>query len=226
MKKMTQMTDPRHFDEQTRRIRSQVSAVLTKWGLAPRFKRWRLTQDPDTGMIVLFGILNNSYIARHTSIPFGNYFDPRLLRDLANELQLQVVSCNSDGLRYAFILDRGQLGELPTHIDYPFVDNGKVMVRVVFDEPLQPAVVPQVVKGVDDEAMPGDHRFVRQVAGAFLKIFDDIKLRDDAALLLSAQNPPDIVIIDDVEFNKQVAAHEINRQKVKQIKDAFDESVG
>jgi hypothetical protein len=226
MKVMTQMTDPRHFDEQTRRIRSQVSAVLTRWGLVPRFKRWRLAQDPDTGMIVLFGILNNRYIATQTSIPFGNYFDPRLLRDLANELQLQVVSCNSDGLRYAFVLDRGQLGELPTHIDYPFVDNGKIMVRVVLNEPLQSVSVPQVVKGVDDAVMLDDHRFIRQVAGAFLKIFDDIKLRDDAALLLSAQNPPDIAIIDEDEFNKRVLEHEVNRRKVKQIKDMFDESVG
>ena len=73
-------------------------------------------------MMVLFGILNNKYIATHTSIPFSDYFDPRLLHDLANELQVQVVSCNSDGLRYAFILERGSLVKLPTHIDYPFLD--------------------------------------------------------------------------------------------------------
>lgn len=79
-------------------------------------------------MVVLFGILNNKYIATHTSIPFSDYFDPRLLHDLANELQVQVVSCNGDGLRYAFILDRGQLGKLPTHIDFPFVDDGKLLV--------------------------------------------------------------------------------------------------
>ncbi|HEX2998569.1 MAG TPA: hypothetical protein VHP14_27350, partial [Anaerolineales bacterium] len=79
----------------------------------PRFKRWRLTQDPDTGMVVLFGILNNRYIAEHTSTPFNHYFDPRVLHDLADELQVQVVSCNSHGLRYAFILDRGELGRLP-----------------------------------------------------------------------------------------------------------------
>jgi hypothetical protein len=102
-------------------IKTQVSTVLTKWGLLPRFKRWRLTQDPDTGMVVLFGILNNRYIATHTSIPFSDYFDPRLLHDLANELQVQVVSCNSDGLRYAFILDRGRFGKLPTHIDFPLL---------------------------------------------------------------------------------------------------------
>ena len=82
-------------------------------------------------MVVLFGVLNNRYIATHTSIPFGDYFDPRVLHDLANELQVQVVSCNVDGLRYAFILDRGQLGKLPTHIDVPFIENGKLLVRAV-----------------------------------------------------------------------------------------------
>jgi len=219
---MTQITDPHQFDKQVRRIRTKVSTVLTKWGLLPRFKRWRLTQDPETGMVILFGILNNTYIATHTSIPFSNYFDPRLLTDLSNELQVQIVSCNSDGLRYAFILDRGQFNQLPTHVDYPFVDNGKVMVRVVYNDPPQePIPTPPV-----DSSKGSDHRFVSQVAGALLNVFDDIKLRDDAALLLSAQNPPDVVIIDEVEFNKRVAEHEVNRQKVKRIKDAFDNSLG
>jgi hypothetical protein len=217
---MTQITDPRHFDRQVRRIRSTVSTVLTKWGLLPRFKRWRLTQDPQTGMVVLFGILNNNYIAKHTSIPFSNYFDSRLLHDLSNELQVQIVSCNSDGLRYAFVLDRGKLDILPTHVDFPFVDNGKVAVRVVYEN------IPKSLAPPVNESMPNDHRFVHQVAGAFLKVFDDIKLRDDAALLLSAQNPPDIVIIDEVEFSQRVAEHEVNRQKVKHIKDMFDESLG
>jgi hypothetical protein len=135
------------------------------------------------------------------------------LHDLANELQLQVVSCNSDGLRYAFILDRGQLDELPTHIDFPFIDNGKLSVRVVYDnppqpEPIQPAVEIPVVD---------DQRFVRQVVSAFLKVFDDIKLKDEAALQLAAQNPPEILIIDKDEFNKRVAEHEVNRQRIKRI---------
>ncbi|HET9587568.1 MAG TPA: hypothetical protein VFO91_02155 [Anaerolineales bacterium] len=131
---VTQTIDPRHFDQKARQIRTQVSIVLTKWGLLPRFKRWRLTQDPGTGMIVLFGILNDRYITNHTSIPFSDYFDPRVLHDLANELQVQVVSCNSDGLRYAFILDRGKLGKLPTHIDFPFIEEGKLIVRVVYSD--------------------------------------------------------------------------------------------
>lgn len=210
--------DPRHFDRKTRQIKVQVTTILTRLGLMPRFKRWRLTQDPETGMVVLFGILNNKYIAEHTSIPFSEYFSPRILHDLANELQVQVVSCNSDGLRYAFILDRGSFGKLPTHVDYPFVDNGKVMVRVVFGDTHQPVPAPRV-----DTVALKDNRFMHQVAGAFLKVFEDIKLRDDAALLLSAQNPPDVVIIDEDEFNKRVAEHEVNRLKVKRIEKFFSE---
>jgi hypothetical protein len=212
---MTHTIDSYHFDQEALRIRTQVPIILKKWGLLPRFKRWRLTQDPDTGMIVLFGILNNRYIATHTSIPFSNYFDPRLLHDLENELQVQVVSCNSDGLRYAFILDRGQFGRLPTHIDFPFVDKGKLIARVVYSNNLQSVPVPPVDT---DTAKVDDQMLVRQGVGAFLKVFDDIKLRDDAALQLSAQSPPDIVLIDEAEFNKRLAEHEANRQRRKRFR--------
>ena len=217
---MTYTIDPYHFDQEALRIRTQVPIILTKWGLLPRFKRWRLTQDPDTGMIVLFGILNNRYIATHTSIPFSNYFDPRLLHDLENELQVQVVSCNSDGLRYAFILDRGQFGRLPTHIDFPFVDNGKLIARVVYSDTPQSAPAPPV-----NTAKVDDHMLVRQGVGAFLKVFDDIKLRDDAAQI-SALNLPDIVVIDEAEFNKRVAEHEVNRQRRKHIRNLLDKTDG
>ena len=198
---ITPTIDPNYFDQKARQIRAQVSTILTKWGLLPRFKRWRLTQDPDTGMIVLFGILNNRYIATHTSTPFSDYFDSRLLHDLANDLQVQVVACNSDGLRYAFILDRGQFGRLPTHVDYPFIDNGKLLVRVVYSDNEQSVPVPPVDIAMDD------HALVHQGVGAFLKVFDDIKLRDDAALQLAAQNLPEIVVINEDEFNKRVAEH-------------------
>jgi hypothetical protein len=211
MKMITQTIDGNNFNQRARRIRDQVSIVLTNWGLLPRFKRWRLTQDPDTGMVVLFGILNNRYIATHTSIPFSNYFDLRLLQDLSNELQVQVVSCNSDGLRYAFILDRGRFGRLPTHVDYPFIENGKLLVRVVYGDttqsvPAQPA----------DSAKVDDQTLVRQGVGAFLKVFDDIKLRDDATLH-HIQNLADIVVIDEDEFKKRVAEHEADRQRSQRI---------
>jgi hypothetical protein len=129
------------------------------------------------------------------------------------------VSCNSDGLRYAFILDRGQLGIIPTHIDFPFVDNGKLSVRVVYKDKPQPApTLPVEVAIVEDQT------FVRQVARAFLKVFDDIKLQDEAALQLSAQNSPDVVIIDEDEFRKRVAEHEANRQRVKRIGKLLDKA--
>lgn len=211
---MPQTIDPNHSVKQMRAIRAKVATVLTKWGLLPRFKRWRLAQDPSTGMIVLFGILNNRYIAMHTSIPFGNYFDPRLLHDLANELQLQVVSCNSNGLRYAFILDRGQLEKLPSHIDFPYVDKGKLLVRVVYDNPSESAPVPPV----------DDHALVNQGVGAFIKVFDDIKLRNDVATPAAAQSLPEIVVIDKDEFNKRVAEHEVDRLRIKNIRKLLDEA--
>ena len=223
MKRMKQTIEPHHFEQEARRIRTQVSTILTKWGLLPRFKRWRLTQDPDTGMIVLFGILNSRYIATHTSTPFSNYFDPRLLDDLAKNMQLQVVSCNSDGgLRYAFILARGSLGMIPTHIDFPFVDSDKLMVRVVYSDNLQSVPAPPVDT---DTAKVDDQTLVRQGVGAFLKVFDDIKLREDAAQI-AAQSQPEIVVIDENEFNKRVAEHEALRLRRKHIRQLFDETDG
>jgi hypothetical protein len=210
--------DRRHLAQKARQIRAQAATVITRWGLLPRFKRWRLTQDPGTGMVVLFGILNDRYIAAHTSIPFSDYFDLRLLHDLANELQVQVVSCNSTGLRYAFILDRGGLGRLPTHVDFPFIENGKLLVRVVYSD--NPPSIP--APPVDSTTMMDDHMLVRQGVGAFLKVFDDIKLREDAALQLAAQNLPDIVVIDEDEFSKRIAEHEADRRRSKRIKKLFD----
>lgn len=213
---ITQTSNRNHFNQKARQIRDQVSAVLTNWGLLPRFKRWRLTQDPDTGMVVLFGILNNRYIAAHTSIPFSDYFDPRLLHDLANELQLQVVSCISDGLRYAFILDRGRFGKLPTHVDYPFIDNGKVLVRVVYgNNPQSAPALPA------DIAMVDDHTLVQEGVGSFLKVFDDIKLRGDAALL-RAQILPEIVVIGEDEFKRRVSEQKVIRQTSERIRKSLD----
>jgi len=212
---ITQANDTVYFDQKTRQIRAQVSTVLTKWGLLPRFKRWRLTQDPGTGMIVLFGILNNSYIATHSSIPFSDYFDPRLLHDLADELQLQVVSCNCEGLRYAFILERGSIVMLPSHIDYPFVDGDKVFVRVVLDNQpapvwLIPPATPVVPTHVD---IVGDPVQLKQAVVALVKIMDDKELKGQTASKLSDQGPPDVISIDEEEFKKRVAEHRIIWQK-------------
>jgi hypothetical protein len=130
-----QTIDLHHFDQKARQIRTKVSIILEKWGLLPRFKRWRLSKDPSTGMIVLFGVLNSRYIARHTSIPSSDYFNPRLLDDLANELQVQVVSSNSDGMRYAFILSRGQIDILTTKKAFTIMDQDSLYRVAYTDEP-------------------------------------------------------------------------------------------
>ncbi len=200
----TQTIDPHHYDQVTRRIRSQVSTVLKKWELLPRFKRWRLSQDPDTGMVVLFGILNNAYIASHTSIHFKDYFERPLLNDLANKLQVEVVSCNCDGLRYAFILERGALDRLPTHIDYPYLEGDKVFVRVVYDEQPAPPIINVVVQ---------DQTLVNRAAVALVKIFDENKGKGEAATKLPEPEPPEVVSIDQEEFNKRVAEHKVIWQK-------------
>jgi len=46
-------------------------------------------------------------------------------------------------------------------------------------------------------------------------VFDDIRLRGDAAVQLSAQSLTDIVVIDEDEFNKQVTERETYQQKTK-----------
>jgi hypothetical protein len=218
---ITQTIDPHHSNQKARRIRAQVSTVLRKWGLLPRFKRWRLTQDPSTGMIVLFGILNTRYIATHTLIPFRDYFDPRLLHDLANELQVQVVSCNSDDLRYAFILDRGQIDLLPTHIDFPFLDGDRLFVRVVYnDQPAPEVTEPQITPAQLIAAdIAADQMLVHQGVEALLKVLEDIEQGEgEAALKLSAQGLPDIVIIDKEEFDKRVEEQNANRQRLNHIR--------
>jgi hypothetical protein len=181
--------------------------------LLPKFSRWRLAQDPETGLVVLFAVLNHNFIARYTAIPFSDYFDPRLLHDLENDLHMPVVFCNSDGLRYAFILDRGSLDMLPTHIDFPIKDGDKLFVGVVYkDKP-----VPTWIKPQTKPAPPfigeivNDHTLVSQGVTAFLKVFDDIRLKENAAAKLTAQGTPGIVVIDAEGFKKRITEHKTNQ---------------
>ena len=195
MTMITQAIDPHHYVSRARQIKAQISTILSQWGLVPKFKRWRLAQDPETGMVVLFGVLNNKYIAMHTTTPFSDYFDPRLLHDLATELNVQVLSSANDGLRYVFILERGQIDVVPTHID-PFVDEDRLIVRVLYKEKpapeaIEPKVTPAPLSAADSV---DDQTLVVQGVGAFLKVFDDIKLRDEAAQPQPVQEPPKIVI--------------------------------
>jgi hypothetical protein len=107
----TQPPDINHFSEKALQIKEHVPTALTQRGLPPRFTSWRLTQDPETGLVVLFASLNDEYIAQHFPTGAEAYFDPQLLHALATDLQVQVVPSRREGLRYAFILDRGQLGQ-------------------------------------------------------------------------------------------------------------------
>lgn len=220
-----QTVDPLQFGKKAQQIRAQVASVLKRWGLLPRFNRWRLTQDPETGMVVLFGILNNKFIATHTSIPFRDYFNPGLLHDLANAAQVQVVSCSSDGLRYAFVLERGQVvNTLPTHIDYPFMDGDRLVARVVY--PKKSAIDEPEAQIAPAAPVADDQTTVDQGVGAFLKVFDDIKRKDHVRLNRAPQKVPGILFIDEDEFNQRVAAHEANRLRHQQMKALFDRPMG
>lgn len=125
-----QTLDPNYFNQKAQQIRAHVPIALAQRGLLPKFSRWRLTQDPSSGLVVLFGVLNDKYIAAHTQIPADAYFDPRLLHDLATDLQVQVIPSNTVGLRYAFILDRGQLEPVGMVPDFVDVELGTLSVDV------------------------------------------------------------------------------------------------
>jgi len=174
---ITPLIDPNYFHERAGQIRSRVPALLSQRRLLPKFSRWRLTQDPQTGLVVLFGVLNDEYIAAHSATPFNEYFDPRLLREMANDLQVQIVSCNSDGLRYAFILDRGSLRELPAREDFPFLEGDGPLVSVIPTEgPATGLMSPQTrPTPAENDRVAGDTTQGNEASEAFLKLFDDIK---------------------------------------------------
>ncbi|MEI7847950.1 MAG: hypothetical protein WCK35_19270 [Chloroflexota bacterium] len=113
---ITQAVDTQLFHHRAQQIRTRLPILLSQWGLLSRFKRWRLVRDSNTGMVILFGVLNNNYIATHSITPFSNYFDPRLLRDLETELKVRVLPSTNDGLRYAFVLKHGLL-DRTVHIE-------------------------------------------------------------------------------------------------------------
>lgn len=210
---ITQAVDPHHFIRRARQIKAQLPILLSQWGLLPKFKRWRLAQDPDTGMVVLFGVLDNEYIATHTTTPFNDYFDPRLLRDLATELHVQVISSANDGLRYAFILEMGQL-DTPKDIGtmsspmpvetlehYPVnqapPNNIQELLIETRTEPPQP----------NNSMLVDDHTILHQRLDKFLKNTEALDAMNDA----TAQPLPDDLLMDDAEFNQKMAEYEANR---------------
>jgi hypothetical protein len=217
---ITQVIEPDRFHQKARRIRTRLPVILSQWGLPSRFKRWRLTQDPQTGLVVLFAVLNNKYIASHTTTPFSNYFDPNLLHDLANDLHVQVVSCHSDGLRYAFILDRGQVDELPTHIEFPFLDGEKLFVRVVYaDKPVPiPTSHPTMPTPPINVENVKDQTLLSQGVVSFLRVLDDINRKDEAAFRHTSPGLPDLIVIDNEEFKRKVTKHDPDWERINHIR--------
>jgi len=181
---ITPMVDSNDFHQQARQIRARVPVILSHWGLPQKFSRWRLTQDPDTGLVVLFAVLNNKHGSTDNAATFSGCFEPRVLQALADDLRVQVVSCKDDAQRYAFILDRGSFDRFPTHLAVPFLDGDRLLAGVVYED--QP--VPGRINVQSMPALPihveivTDHTRVSRGVGAFLKVFDDIRTRDDAAL--------------------------------------------
>ena len=199
---ITQAVDPHHYISTARHIRAQIPLLLSQWGLVAKFKRWRLAQDPKNGMVVLFGVLDNKYIATHTTTPFTNYFDPQLLRDMETELQVQIVYSSNDGLRYAFILERGQIDEIPKQID-PDLDADKLVVRVLFSKN-------NITAAADGQPAPtmftnteADDPQVDRSVGSYLQVFKDIHSRAETSDPQPVQSPPDILIEVEKSNNKK-----------------------
>lgn len=198
-----QAVDPRHFIRRMRQIRATIPDILSRWGLLPKFKRWRLAQDPDTGTVILFGVLNNHYIATHTTTPFSNYFDPRLLHDLAKELGAQVIPSANDGLRYAFILDRGQVDLQPFDNQRPINQAlSHVQQIAVHNEPIPPKAF----------VLADKHRLEHQKLDRFLKIADALEATQND----SAQPPSDVLLINEAEFNQLMGELENDRNRKKE----------
>ena len=211
----TRTVDAKGFHQKARQIRARVPAILSQWGLQPRFSRWRLTQDPDSGMVVLFAVLDTTNMASHGAAPLSDYFDPRLLHDLADDLHLRIVSSSSDGPRYVFILDPGSVGTLLPYMDLPFLDLGRLLVGAIRkDESVDrwriPHVVPALPAHIEiiDDLIPASRS-----AGAFLEVLDGVAPTGDGAFGLSAQRLPGPVVVDEEGFYKRVAAHRADRDR-------------
>jgi hypothetical protein len=199
-----QAVNPRHFIRRMRQIRATIPDILSRWGLLPKFKRWRLAQDPDTGTVVLFGVLDNHYIATHTTTPFSNYFEPRLLHDLATELGAQVIPSASDGLRYAFILDKGQVDDLQPSANHRPINQAlsRVQKIVIHDEPAHP----------QSFVLADEHRLEHQKLDRFLKIAIALEAKKNA----DAQPLPEVLLMNEAEFNQLMAEYEDERYKKKE----------
>lgn len=111
------------------RIMRRVPEVLRQHRLLPAFKKWALTND--NGLVILFGVLDDDRIVRQTQRPLLAYHAPAVLHDISTIMDgVPVVPSNSSGLRYAFVLDEGNLRTLPPRADFPGVERGQLRFGV------------------------------------------------------------------------------------------------
>ena len=183
---ITQTVDPHHYVRRARQLKAQIPSLLSQWGLLPKFKRWRLAQDPETGTVVLFGVLDPQHIATHATTPFSDYFDPRLMHDLETELHVPVIASSNDGLRYAFILERGDL-DLPS-------------VPVEAFEPDPANLTPPE---------PISPNPTHQRLDKFLKITETLVSLENA----STPPEPDVLLMEDAEFDQQMDKYKAYRSQ-------------
>lgn len=199
---ITQALDPHHFVRRARQVKAQIPVLLSQWGLISKFKRWRLAKDPRTGTVVLFGVLDNQYISTHSTTPFSNYFDARLLRDMAAELHVSVIPSANDGLRYAFILKKGQVGALTEpHIKASEPPASPPVTVALVEIRMAPPPQPHI------STLADDHTIIHQRLERFLKIAE-------ALVVLNEDNPaplPDILLLNESEFERQLAEYEASR---------------
>jgi hypothetical protein len=137
---MSQKVELDYFHQVARQIRTSLPTKLARWGLTPKFNRWHLTKDLDSGMVVLFAVMNVRDISPRTS-----FFASQLLSDLTNDFRMQVAPCTNDGPSQAFILDRGHVDTSPAPIDLSFLDGDGLCLRAVNGErPIADMMVPQI----------------------------------------------------------------------------------
>lgn len=221
-----QTVDPNYLNRKARQIKARIPILLSQWGLVPKFKRWRLAEDPATGMVVLFGELDSKYIVAHTTTSFNDYFDLRLLRDMETDLQVQVISSNNEkeipNPLYHPNIPPGQEVEynpkyllspqIPVGTDqeglrYAFILKGG-QPPITRDATAIASTLPSETPE-NDEYSPliGDHTLLQQRLIKFLKITKALQFTNKN----SAQPLPDVLLMDAAEFNQQMTNYNLNR---------------
>jgi hypothetical protein len=112
------------------------------------------------------------------------------LNILAAELNVQVVSSSNDGLRYTFILERGQ------------PDLSKDMRAPALAFPIE--IFEHFAALSNDSALGNEHTTMHQRLGRFLKIAEALGAMDT----VTTRPLPDVLFMDEAELNHQMAKYQ------------------